>query len=149
MLTSLTKMRYSGQESGLFWEMNSIRDGPYADLTEQIIGAAIEVHRIVGPGLLESTYEECLEWELRQRGFDVARQLEVPLVYKKRQLGPVYRLDLFINKMVILEIKSVERLAPIHQAQMLTYLRHTGSKVGLILNFNTSFLRDGIKRVVL
>jgi GxxExxY protein len=124
-------------------------DGLFHDLTEEIIRAGIEVHRAVGPGLLESTYEECLHWELQTAGVRVGRQVMVPLVYKGRDLGPVYRLDLLVENRVIVEIKAVDRLATIHQAQMLTYLRHTGLRVGLIFNFNTPVLRDGIKRVSL
>jgi GxxExxY protein len=124
-------------------------DGAFRELTNDIIGAAIEVHRNLGPGLLESTYEECLEWELRQRRLTVSRQLVVPLKYKEKPLGSVYRLDLLVEKVVIVEVKAVDRLAPVHQAQMLTYLRHTGLRVGLILNFNTAVLPDGIKRVSL
>ncbi len=123
--------------------------GAFRELTDKIIGAAIEVHRNMGPGLLESTYEECLEWELQQRQLSVSRQLAVPLMYKEKPLGSVYRLDLLVEKRVIVEVKAIDRLAPVHHAQMLSYLRHTGLRVGLILNFNTAILPDGIKRVSL
>jgi GxxExxY protein len=124
-------------------------DGLDRDLTERIIGAAIEVHRNVGPGLLESTYEECLDRELRASGLAVRRQLVVPLTYKGKPLASTYRLDLIVENRVIIEVKSVDQLARVHVAQMLSYLHHAGLRVGLILNFNTAFLPDGIKRVSL
>jgi GxxExxY protein len=123
--------------------------GAHRLLTERIIGAAIEVHRILGPGLLESSYEECLDQEIRERGMTVSRQVKVPLTYKGRQLASSYRLDLLVENIVIVEIKAVDKLAAIHQAQMLSYLRHTGRQTGLILNFNTPVLVHGIKRVSL
>ena len=128
---------------------NRSSDGAFRDLTNRIIGAGIEVHRALGPGLLESTYEECLHCELLDAGLTVGRQVVVPLAYKGRELGTVYRLDLLVENIVVIEIKAVEKLATIHQAQMLTYLRHTGLRIGLIFNFNTPVLRDGIKRVAL
>jgi GxxExxY protein len=128
---------------------NRASDGAFVELTERIIGAGIEVHRIVGPGLLESTYEECLYRELILRGLGVKRQVLIPLAYKGADLGPVYRLDLLVENSVIVEIKAVEKLITIHHAQVLTYLRHTGMQIGLIFNFNTPVLRDGIKRVAL
>jgi GxxExxY protein len=109
-------------------------DGRFHPLTEQIIAAAIEVHRTLGPGLLESTYEECLDWELRERKINVARQIVVPLTYKQKQLGSIYRLDLLVDDKVVVEVKAVDKLGAIHDAQMLTYLRHTGLRIGLILN---------------
>ena len=123
--------------------------GLHHRLTEQIIGAAIEVHRRVGPGLLESTYEECLHRELRGIGLKVSRQLVVPLMYREKPLASTYRLDLVVDKRVIVEVKAVDTLARVHLAQMLSYLHHTGIRVGLILNFNEVTLRDGIKRVSL
>jgi len=123
--------------------------GLFSNLTDKIIGAAIEVHRTMGPGLLESTYEECLEREMRERRLSVSRQIAVPLLYKGRPLGSVYRLDLLVEKRVIVEVKAVDRLAAVHHAQMLSYLRHTGLRVGLVMNFNTVVLPDGIKRVSL
>ena|SRR5688572_5692452 len=124
-------------------------DGAFHSLTERIIGAAIEVHRIVGPGLLESTYEECLEWELRAAGLSVARQVVLPVLYKGHKLGSVYRLDLLVESSVIVDLKSAELVASIHEAQMLTYLRHANVKIGLILNFKSVLLRDGIRRFAL
>ncbi len=129
--------------------MPRIAEGKFKELTGQIIGAAIEVHRNLGPGLLESTYEECLDWELRELGCAVSRQVKVPLTYKGRTLESTYRLDLLVEHSVIVDIKAVDHLADIHHAQLLTYLRHTGVEVGLLINFNSPVLRDGIKRLVL
>ena len=118
-------------------------------LTERIIGAAIEVHRHLGPGLLESAYEECLAWELRQSSLSIARQVFLPVVYKQLRLDHAYRLDLVVENQVVLEIKAVERLHGIHEAQLLTYLRLMRLPTGLVLNFNSLVLKDGIRRVVL
>jgi GxxExxY protein len=117
-------------------------------LTEKIIGCAIEVHRHLGPGLLESTYESALCVELEIAGLRYQRQVCVPVVYKGRTIGE-YRLDLLVEDAVIVEIKSVERFDPLFEAQLLTYLRVTGKKIGLLLNFNSHLLKDGIKRVIL
>jgi GxxExxY protein len=123
-------------------------DEPLATLTERIIGCAIEVHRQLGPGLLEGTYEEALCIELEEAGLRYQRQVPVPLVYKGRALGE-YRIDLIVERAVIVEVKSVERPDPVFDAQVLTYLRITQSKVGLLINFNRRLLKDGIKRFVL
>jgi GxxExxY protein len=117
-------------------------------ITEQIIGAAIEVHRALGPGLLESAYEACLAFELVERGLQVERQKPLPLVYKQVELDCGYRLDLFVEDSVIVEIKAVDQLAPIHQAQLLSYLKLADCKVGLLINFNVKLLKNGIRRVV-
>ena len=117
-------------------------------LTEKIIGCAIEVHRQLGPGLLETTYEAALCIELEVAGLKYQRQLCFPVVYKGRNIGE-YRLDLVVEDAVIVEIKSVERFDPVFEAQVLTYLRTTGKKVGLLINFHSRFLRDGIKRFIL
>jgi GxxExxY protein len=117
-------------------------------ITGDIIGAAIEVHRALGPGLLESAYEACLAYELAQRGYKVEQQKPLPLVYKEVQLDCGYRLDLLVEDTVIVEIKAVELLAPIHSAQVLSYLRLSGCKVGLLINFNVKFLKQGIHRIV-
>jgi GxxExxY protein len=117
-------------------------------LTETIIGAAIEVHRALGPGLLESAYEACLAFELAQRGLKFEKQKPLPLVYKQVRLDCGYKLDLLVEGAVIVELKAVDRLIPIHQAQLLSYLKLTGCKVGLLINFNTRVLKDGIQRVV-
>ena len=117
-------------------------------ISEKIIGAAIEVHRALGPGLLESAYEQCLCFELGQAGFNIERQLPLPVIYKEVTLDCGYRLDILVEELVIVEIKAVEKLIPIHEAQMLTYLKLTNKKLGLLLNFNASVLKDGIKRIV-
>ena len=117
-------------------------------LSKRIIAAAIEVHRNIGSGLLESAYERCLYKELDEAGIDVERQVELPVNYKGMCLNCGYRLDLVVNKLVIVELKVVRRLEPIHDAQLLTYLRLSGIKLGILLNFNVLLMRDGIKRVV-
>jgi len=118
-------------------------------ITETIIGAAIEVHRALGPGLLESVYEECLCRELSLRGIPFERQRSLPVEYKGLRLDCGYRLDLLVADTVVVEIKAVESLLPIHEAQLLTYLRLGGWKVGLLINFNVAVLRQGIRRRVL
>jgi GxxExxY protein len=117
------------------------------DITGQIIGAAIEVHKILGPGLLEAVYEECLCRELESRSIAVQRQLELPIKYKGNDLDAGYRLDLLINNEVIVELKACENILPIHEAQLLTYLKLTKKEVGLLINFNVPVLKDGIKRM--
>jgi len=117
-------------------------------LTGQIIGAAIEVHRQLGPGLLESTYQACLCHELELRGILYECQKPLPLEYKGIKLECGYRIDLLVADSVIVEIKSVEALAPIHEAQLLTYLKLTGIKIGFLLNFNVVVLKNGIRRLV-
>jgi GxxExxY protein len=116
-------------------------------ITEVIIGAAIEVHRVLGPGLLESAYLACLVYELRQRGFKVLEQVPLPLVYKEVKLDCGYRLDLLVNNAVIVEVKSVESLASVHEAQLLSYLKLADCKIGLLINFNVKMLKHGIKRL--
>ena len=117
-------------------------------LPDAILGAAIEVHRQLGPGLLESAYEACLAYELATRGLKVVRQLQLPVRYKEVLLDCGYRVDLLVQDMVVVELKVVEKLEPIHEAQLLTYLKLSGCQVGLLLNFNTSAMREGIKRLV-
>jgi len=117
-------------------------------LTRDIIGAAIQVHRALEPGLLESAYEACLVYELTQRGLKVEQQKPLPLVYRAVQLECGYRLDLLVESSVIVEIKAVEELAPIHGVQLLSYLRLSGLKVGLLINFNERVLKNGIRRIV-
>ncbi len=119
------------------------------ELTHEIVGAAIEVHRAVGPGLLESAYEECVCYELKIRGLGYKRQIDLPLTYKGIRLECGYRLDVVVEDRVLLELKCVEKLLPIHEAQLLTYLRLSGIKVGLLMNFNVPVMRDGILRRVL
>jgi len=121
----------------------------YEELTEQIIAAAIEVHKHLGPGLLESTYEECLCHELGLRGLRFLRQVSLPVTYKGVKLDCGYRLDVVVEDKVILELKSVDEVNSLHEAQLLTYLRLSGRKVGLLLNFNTPVMKDGITRRVL
>jgi GxxExxY protein len=118
-------------------------------LTSQVIGAAIEVHRILGPGLLGSAYEECLCYELGLREIPFVRQKALPILYKGVQLDCGYRLDVVVVDDLVLELKACETLEPIHHAQVLTYLKLTGIKVGLLINFNVPLLKNGIKRVVL
>ena len=119
------------------------------DLTEQIIGAAIEVHKELGPGLLESAYEECLCYELQLRGISFRQQVPLPVQYKGRKIGHGYTLDVIVEDAVILELKCVERVLPIHEAQLLTYLKMTGKKVGFVINFNVAVLARGLVRKVL
>jgi GxxExxY protein len=118
-------------------------------LTEKIIGFAIEVHRLLGPGLLESAYEECLCHELGQAAMVYRRQVPLPVVYKSVRLDCGYRLDVVVENRVIVELKAVERLMPIHEAQMLTYLKLSGIPTGRLLNFNTPALKDGVRRLAL
>ena len=118
-------------------------------LTHQIIGAAIEVHRHLGPGILESAYEECLCFELAQRGLSLRRQVALPLHYKGQRLELGFRPDLIVEEKVLVELKCIEKLMSIHDAQLLTYLRLSGIKVGLLINFQSQPLINGIKRMVL
>jgi len=119
------------------------------ELTEHVIGAAIEVHRELGPGLLESAYEECLCHELHLRNIPFARQVTVPIKYKGKSLECGYRLDLVVDDSLILELKCADKILPIHGAQLITYLKLTGKRVGLILNFQVPVLKEGIVRKVL
>jgi GxxExxY protein len=117
------------------------------DLSGVIIGCGMRVHTALGPGLLESAYEECLYYELTRKGLNVGKQVPLPLVYEEVKLDCVYRLDLIIENKVIIEVKSVESINPIHSVQLLTYLKLANCKLGLILNFNVLHLKEGIKRV--
>jgi GxxExxY protein len=117
--------------------------------TSPIIGAALEVHRALGPGLLESAYEECLCHELHLRGLAFRRQVELPVTFKGLQLDCGYKIDLLVAETVIVELKSVERLLPVHHAQLLTYMRAAGKRVGLLINFNVPLLTRGIVRKIL
>ena len=117
--------------------------------TEQVIGAAIEVHRELGPGLLESAYEACLAHELTEREVPFERQWPLPVAYKSQLIDCGYRTDLLVDDQVIVELKSVDAIAPVHEAQLMTYLRLSQKRVGLLINFNVEVLRDGIKRRVL
>ncbi len=117
------------------------------DLTENILKCAFTVHTALGPGLLESAYEECLYYELRQNGLFVEKQRVLPLIYKEVKLDAGYRIDLLVEKRVVLEIKSIEAFADVHIAQVLTYLKLSCCKIGLLLNFNVASLKNGIKRL--
>ncbi|WP_309400251.1 GxxExxY protein [Cerasicoccus maritimus] len=118
-------------------------------LTEKIIGAAIEVHRVLGPGLLESSYEKCLAHELHLRGIQCIRQQKQPIIYKGLEIDEGYRLDIFVEGQIILELKAVDKLTDLHLAQLLTYLKHSGCTVGYLMNFNEKLFKDGLRRVVL
>ena len=118
------------------------------EISSKIIGAAIEVHKYLGPGLLESSYEKCLAFELAQNGLTIQTQVPVPILYKGIKLDVCYRLDILVEKKVIIEAKAVSQLADIHIAQLLTYLKLTGFKLGLLINFNSVKVIDGVKRVV-
>ncbi len=118
-------------------------------LSYSVIGAAIEVHRNLGPGLLESAYEQCLCHELRLLGISFLSQHPLPLVYKDLKLEHGYRIDVLIPNLLIVEVKAVDAIAPVHEAQLLTYLKLSGIRTGLLINFNVPVLKDGIKRMVL
>lgn len=122
---------------------------PLTILTERIIGAAIEVHRVLGPGLLESVYESCLAFELTGQGLKVEQQRSLPLIYKTLQFEQGFRLDMVVEERVIVELKVVEKLAPVHEAQILSYLRLSGYPVGLLINFNVKLLKEGLRRFVM
>ena len=117
-------------------------------VTGEIIGAAIEVHRVIGPGLLESAYMPCLQFELAARKLRFVSQRAVPIVYKGMNLDSTYRIDLIVEDLVVVEIKAVDRLLPVHQAQVLTYMGLTGCPAGLLINFNVPRLVDGVKRLI-
>ena len=119
------------------------------EMSPRLIGLAIDVHRYLGPGLLESAYEECLCVELAEANIAYERQVAVPIVYKGVRLDCGYRMDLVVDRCLVVEIKAIERLMPIHSAQILTYLRLSGHKVGLLMNFNAILLKDGLRRFVL
>lgn len=118
-------------------------------LSDRIIGAAIEVHKTLGgPGLLESVYEEALAWEMQDRGLEVQRQVNIPIRYKKRRLANALHLDLIVEKQIIIEVKATAKYHPIYAAQLLTYLRLTNLRLGLVINFGQETVRDGIERVI-
>ena len=118
-------------------------------LTEQIIGGAIEVHKHWGPGLYEEIYQKSLYHELQLRNVKIASEVKLPLLYKGEQVGDDLRLDLIVEEKVVVELKSVKALEPVHEAQLLTYMKQTGCKIGLLINFNVPVLKQGIKRMVL
>ena len=117
-------------------------------ITEAVIGAAVDIHRTLGPGLLESAYEACLAFELAEHGLKIEQQKPLPVVYRGVKLDCGYRLDILVEEAVIVEVKSIDRLAPIHKAQLLSYLKLSGCKVGLLINFNVKVLKDGVVRMV-
>lgn len=116
------------------------------EVSRQVVDAALTVHRELGPGLLEAVYEACLYQELQDRGLRVERQIHVPILYRERQLDAGLRLDLLVEGGLILELKSVEHLLPVHEAQILTYLKLTGHRLGLLINFNVPLIKEGIRR---
>jgi GxxExxY protein len=121
----------------------------YKELTGNIVDCAITVHKLLGPGLLESAYEECLHYELSAYGLKTLKQYPMPLVYKEKKLDIGYRIDLIVEEKVIIEVKSVDALNPIHLAQLMTYLKLSGCRVGFLINFNVQFLKEGIRRIIL
>ena len=118
------------------------------EISYKIIGAAIEIHKIIGPGLLESAYENALAFDLKKMGFNVKQQVPMPFIYKDVKQDVGYRIDLMVNNKVIIEVKSIETLAPVHFAQTLTYLRLSGLKLALLINFNSKILKNSIHRIV-
>ncbi|HEY2170435.1 MAG TPA: GxxExxY protein [Candidatus Angelobacter sp.] len=117
-------------------------------VTHAIIGAAMKVHSALGPGLLEKAYSACLAYELRKQGFDVKTEVELPVIYESVRIDLGYRIDLLVNDLVIVELKCVEKIAPVHEAQIISYLRLCRKSVGLLINFHVRHLKDGIKRFV-
>lgn len=123
-------------------------ENKYNALSRAIIGGCIDVHRELGPGLLESVYEECLTFELKSRGLYVDRQCELPIVYKDQVLAKTFIMDIVVNELIVLELKAVQTLLPIHEVQLMTYLRMARYKLGLLVNFNVELMRDGIVRKI-
>lgn len=118
-------------------------------LSHRVIGAALKVHKELGPGLIESIYERCLCYEFQKSGLEFERQVAVPVVYDSVKLDADLRLDIWVEQLLIVEVKAVEAILPIHQAQLMTYLKLTGNRLGLLINFNVALLKNGIKRVIL
>ena len=116
------------------------------EISKKIIGAAIQVHRTLGPGLLESTYEACLKYELEKRGLKIQSQIGLPVIYDGIKIDLGYRLDILVEDAVIIELKAVTTITPLHEAQLLSYLKLSGKQLGLLINFNVTLLKDGIKR---
>ena len=130
-------------------DTESTEEGLHRELTEAIIGAAITVHRELGPGLLESVYEKCLAFELADRGLSIATQKEIPVRYKNLTFDCSFRADLIVENKILLELKSIDQLMPIHTSQVITYLKLTGLKTALLINFNVPTLKTGLKRISL
>jgi GxxExxY protein len=118
-------------------------------ITQKIIGCAIEVHKSLGPGLLESAYEECLSYELKKQGLTIKRQQPTPVIYKEIKLECGYRIDILVEDSVVIELKVVDSINPVHEAQILTYMKFANKSLGLLINFNVTVLKNGIKRYVL
>ncbi|MDQ8189780.1 GxxExxY protein [Roseibacillus persicicus] len=118
------------------------------EISERVIGAAIEVHRLLGPGLLEQSYEKALGHELSLRKLSYSSQISLPISYKELQIPDAYRIDRLVENLLIIEIKAVENVLPVHKAQLLTYLRHTEKPLGLLINFNSSLLKNGLTRII-
>ena len=118
------------------------------EITQKIIGCAIDVHKVLGPGLLESAYEECLAYELDKAGLSIKRQQPIPVIYKEVILDCGYRIDILVENLVVLELKVVDEFHPVHEAQILTYMKFSNKKIGLLINFNVTILKDGIRRFV-
>jgi GxxExxY protein len=116
------------------------------EITRKIIGCAIEVHKLLGPGLLESAYEECMTFEMQNSGLRIESQKPVPIIYKEKKLNYGYRIDILVEDVVLIELKSVESLNRVHEAQILTYMKFAGIKTGLLINFNVKLLRNGLRR---
>jgi GxxExxY protein len=121
----------------------------YQELTSSILNCAYKVHSALGPGLLESAYEECLHYELDKTGLVVVKQKPMPLIYQEKKLDMGYRIDLFVENKVVIEIKAVDVVNPVHMAQLMTYLKLSGCRIGFLINFNVQSLKDGIKRVII
>jgi len=121
----------------------------FGELSNRIIGAAIDVHRELGPGLLENVYKHCLAYELANNGIRCLCEVTLPVFYKGIQIDCGYRMDMVVEDTIILELKCVEKLLPIHQAQLITYMKLSGKKTGILINFNENYLKDGLKRLVL
>ena len=118
------------------------------EITELIIGAAIQVHRVLGPGLMESAYEACLKHELQKYNLKTLSQLELPLIYDGVKINVGYKIDLLVEDVIIVELKVVKSLLPVHEAQLLSYLKLSGKRLGLLINFNVLYLKNGIKRMI-
>jgi GxxExxY protein len=127
-------------------QRNKLRAMEMNEITQKIIGCAIEVHKHLGPGLLESAYEECLAYELIKKGLVIKRQHPTPVVYKEIKLECGYRIDILVENLVVVELKVVDIIAPVHEAQILTYMKFANKSIGLLINFNVTLLKNGIKR---
>ena len=127
-------------------QRENLNDMNVNEITEKIIGCAIEVHKFLGPGLLESAYEECLVFELQKAGLKAERQKPIPVVYKDIKLDCGYRMDILVENLVIVELKTVDTLIPVHEAQILTHMKFADKNIGLLINFNVTLLKNGIKR---